>query len=44
VTMSLRTGATVADAPVEIDDADCAAKSYPSFFPQFAVLALSGSF
>jgi len=44
IAMSIAVGATVADAPVEIDDADCAAKSYPSFFPQFAVLALSGSF
>ena len=35
VAMSIAVGATVADAPVEIDDASCAAKSYPGFFEQF---------
>ncbi len=35
VAMSIAVGATVADAPVEIDDAFCAAKSYPGFFEQF---------
>ena len=39
IAMSIAVGATVADGPVEIDDAACAAKSYPGFFPQFAALA-----
>ena len=39
IAMSIAVGATVADAPVEIDDAACAAKSYPDFFAQFAALA-----
>ena len=38
VAMAAAVGATVADGPVEIDDADCAAKSFPTFFPQFAAL------
>ena len=40
IAMAVAVGATVADGPVEIDDAACAAKSYPAFFPQFAELAL----
>lgn len=39
IAMSIAVGATVADAAVEIDDAACAAKSYPTFFAQFAALA-----
>lgn len=35
IAMAVAVGATVADGPVEIDDADCAAKSYPSFFKTF---------
>lgn len=38
IAMSIAVGATVADAPVEIDDAACAAKSYPGFFAQFEAL------
>ena len=38
IAMSIAVGATVADAPVEIDDTACAAKSYPGFFAQFASL------
>ncbi len=38
VAMALAVGATVADAPVEIDDVACAAKSYPTFFHDFAAL------
>ncbi len=38
IAMSIAVGATVADAPVEIDDAACAAKSYPDFFVQFETL------
>ena len=36
VAMAIAVGATVADAPVVIDDTTCAAKSYPDFFSQFA--------
>lgn len=36
IAMSLAVGATVADAPVEVDDTVCADKSYPGFFSQFA--------
>lgn len=32
IAMSIAVGATRADGPVAIDDADCAAKSYPTFF------------
>ena len=35
IAMAIAVGATVAEDPVEIDDADCAAKSYPSFFETF---------
>ena len=38
IAMALAVGATVADAPVEIDDVACAAKSYPTFFSDFASL------
>lgn len=38
IAMSIAVGATVADAPVEIDNADCAAKSYPGFFGEFSRL------
>lgn len=42
VAMSVAVGATVADAPVAIDDTACAAKSYPGFFAQFASLQRFG--
>ena len=42
IAMSIAVGATVAEAAVEIDDAACAAKSYPGFFSQFAALARRG--
>ncbi len=35
IAMSIAIGATRADGPVEIDDAACAAKSYPGFFAEF---------
>ena len=35
VAMAAAVGATHADGPVELDDAACAAKSYPSFFADF---------
>lgn len=38
IAMSIAVGATVADAPVEINDTACASKSYPGFFAQFAAL------
>lgn len=38
IAMAIAVGATAADVPVEIDDAACAAKSYPGFFRQFAAL------
>ena len=38
IAMAVAVGATVADGPVEIDDADCTAKSYPSFFKTFESL------
>ncbi len=36
IAMSIAIGATRAAAPVEIDDAACAAKSYPRFFDEFS--------
>ena len=36
IAMSIAVGATVSDGVVEIDDAECAAKSFPTFFSQFA--------
>lgn len=38
VAMAVAVGATRAGAPVEIDDTACAAKSYPTFFGDFAAL------
>lgn len=38
IAMSVAIGATRAAGPVEIDDAGCAAKSYPGFFESFAAL------
>lgn len=35
IAMAVAVGATVADGPVEIDDASCARKSYPAFFDTF---------
>ncbi len=35
IAMAATVGATHADGPVELDDAACAAKSYPSFFADF---------
>ena len=39
IAMSIAVGATIADGPVELDNADCAAKSYPRFFALFDGLA-----
>ena len=36
IAMSIAVGATRAAASVEIDDAACAAKSYPRFFDEFS--------
>lgn len=38
IAMSIAIGATRAEAPVEIDDVKCAAKSYPAFFDEFSRL------
>ena len=38
IAMAIAVGATAADGPVEIDNTECAAKSYPEFFGQFAGL------
>lgn len=35
IAMAIAVGATIAEFPVEIDDAACAAKSYPSFFSEY---------
>ena len=43
VAMSVAIGATRAAGPVEIDDAACAAKSYPRFFAEFAALERAGA-
>ena len=42
VAMSVAVGATRAESPVEIDDATCAAKSFPTFFEDFERLGTSG--
>ncbi len=39
IAMSIAVGATIAGGPVELDNADCAAKSYPGFFQLFDALA-----
>ena len=39
IAMSVAVGATRAAAPVALDDAACAAKSYPTFFADFQALA-----
>ena len=44
VAMAVAVGATAADSPVEIDDAACAAKSYPDFFAQFGTLERTAPF
>lgn len=36
IAMSIAVGATRAEAPIEIDNVACAAKSYPDFFSEFA--------
>ncbi|MBR4257959.1 MAG: 3-phosphoshikimate 1-carboxyvinyltransferase, partial [Kiritimatiellae bacterium] len=41
IAMAIAVGATVADGPVVIDNPDCAAKSYPGFFEEFARLRLN---
>lgn len=41
VAMSVAVGATRVSADVEIDDASCAAKSYPTFFEDFGRLEVS---
>ena len=38
VAMAIAVGATIADGPVEIDNSECVAKSYPGFFDEFARL------
>ena len=38
IAMAIAVGATIADSPVEIDNPECAAKSYPGFFEAFAKL------
>ena len=38
IAMAIAVGATVADEPVEIDNTDCAAKSYPGFFDELSHL------
>lgn len=43
IAMSIAVGATRANAPVCIDDTDCAAKSYPTFFTDFQALELCGA-
>jgi len=42
IAMATAIAATRASSPVEIDDASCAAKSYPDFFNQFAALGRIG--
>jgi len=39
IAMSVAVGATQADGPVALDDVDCAAKSYPSFFDEFLAMS-----
>lgn len=39
IAMSIAVGATIADGAVEIDNTDCAAKSYPGFFALYNGLA-----
>ena len=39
IAMSIAVGATIAEGPVELDNAACAAKSYPRFFELFDGLA-----
>ena len=43
IAMAVAVGATVADGPVDIDDATCAAKSYPVFFETFEKLSIADS-
>lgn len=43
VALAVAVGATVADGVVEIDDAACAAKSYPEFFAQYEDLRVMGA-
>ena len=38
IAMAIAVGATIADEPVEIDNTDCAAKSYPGFFDELSHL------
>ena len=38
IAMAIAVGATIADGSVAIDNAECAAKSYPGFFDEFARL------
>ena len=38
IAMAIAVGATIADGPVEIDNHECVAKSYPGFFDEFARL------
>ena len=40
IAMAVAVGATVADGDVEIDDADCAKKSYPAFFETFGNMSV----
>ena len=43
IAMAVAVGATVADGQVSIDDAECAAKSYPMFFETFENLPIADS-
>jgi len=43
IAMAIAVGATVADGPVEIDDAACVAKSYPMFFDTLEKLQFADS-
>lgn len=43
IAMAVAVGATVADGQVSIDDAECAAKSYPMFFETFEKLPIADS-
>ena len=43
VAMAAAAGATIADSPVSLDDAACAAKSYPGFFRLYGELREDGA-
>ncbi len=43
IAMAIAVGATRCDSPVEIDDAECVAKSYPRFFDDFRRTCANGA-